>query len=87
MHQDYSDLNKACPKESFPIPRINQLVDVTAGHDVLSFMDAYSGYHHIFVYLTDCEHTAFTTNKDLFYSNIMSFDLKNGDATYQRLVN
>ncbi|XP_058111582.1 uncharacterized protein LOC131254896 [Magnolia sinica] len=42
---DYSDLNKACPKDSFPLPRIDQLVDSTAGHERLSFLDAYSGYN------------------------------------------
>ena len=44
---DYKDLNKACPKDSFPLPRIEQLVDATAGHELLSFMDAYSGYNQI----------------------------------------
>jgi len=47
---DYSDLNKACPKDSFPLPRIDQLVDSTAGHELLSFMDAYSGYNQIMMY-------------------------------------
>ena len=42
---DYIDLNKACPKDSFPIPRIDQLVDVTAGHELLRFIDAYLGYN------------------------------------------
>ncbi|KAL5562596.1 hypothetical protein UlMin_032343 [Ulmus minor] len=42
---DFTDLNRACPKDSFPLPRIDQLVDATAGHELLSFMDAYSGYN------------------------------------------
>ena len=42
---DYKDLNKACPKDCFPLPCIEQLVDTTAGHELLSFMDAYSGYN------------------------------------------
>ncbi|BBN69313.1 transposable element gene [Prunus dulcis] len=50
MCQDYTDLNKACPKDSFPLPRIDQLVDATAGHELLSFMDAYSGYNQIFMH-------------------------------------
>ncbi|CAL2246070.1 unnamed protein product [Prunus armeniaca] len=45
MCQDYTNLNKACPNDSFPLPRIDQLVDATAGHELLSFMDAYSGYN------------------------------------------
>ncbi|KAL5571889.1 hypothetical protein UlMin_021486 [Ulmus minor] len=44
---DFTDLNRACPKDSFPLPRIDQLVDATAGHELLSFMDAYSGYNQI----------------------------------------
>ena len=45
IYIDYTDLNKACPKNSFPIPRIDQLVDTTAGHELFNFMDAYSGYN------------------------------------------
>ncbi|CAL8993945.1 unnamed protein product [Prunus brigantina] len=56
MCQDYTNLNKACPKDSFPLPRIDQLVDATAGHELLSFMDAYSGYNQIFMHPTDREH-------------------------------
>ena len=47
MCVDFTDLNKACSKDSFPLPRIDQLVDATAGHELLSFMDAYSGYNQI----------------------------------------
>ncbi|KAI5317786.1 hypothetical protein L3X38_037493 [Prunus dulcis] len=87
MCQDYTDLNKACPKDSFPLPRIDQLVDATAGHELLSFMDAYSGYNQIFMHPPDSEHTAFITDKGLYYYNVMPFGLKNAGATYQRLVN
>ena len=44
---DFTDLNKACPKDSFPMPRIDQLVDATAGHPRMSFLDAFQGYHQI----------------------------------------
>uniref|UniRef100_A0A2N9FQE6 Integrase catalytic domain-containing protein n=1 Tax=Fagus sylvatica TaxID=28930 RepID=A0A2N9FQE6_FAGSY len=47
MCVDFTDLNKACPKDSYPLPRIDQLVDSTAGHKLLSFMDAFSGYNQI----------------------------------------
>ena len=47
MCVDFTDLNKACPKDSFPLPRIDQLVDSTAGHKLLTFMDAFSGYNQI----------------------------------------
>ncbi|KAI5343814.1 hypothetical protein L3X38_011690 [Prunus dulcis] len=87
MCKDYTDLNKACPKDSFPLPRIDQLVDATAGHELLSFMDAYSGYNQIFMHPPDSEHTAFITDKGLYCYNVMPFGLKNAEATYQRLVN
>ncbi|CAL9004172.1 unnamed protein product [Prunus brigantina] len=87
MCQDYTDLNKACPKDSFPLPRIDQLVDATAGHELLSFMDAYSGYNQIFMDPADSEHTAFITDRGLYCYNVMPFGLKNTGATYQRLVN
>ena len=47
MCVDFIDLNKACPKDSFPLPRIDQLVDSTVGHKLLNFMDALSGYNQI----------------------------------------
>ncbi|CAL2277090.1 unnamed protein product [Prunus armeniaca] len=87
MYHDYTDLNKACPKDSFPLPRIDQLVDATAGHELLSFMDAYSGYNQIFMDPADSEHTAFITDRGLYCYNVMPFGLKNVGATYQRLVN
>ncbi|CAL9031199.1 unnamed protein product [Prunus brigantina] len=87
MCQDYTNLNKACPKDSFPLPRIDQLVDATAGHELLSFMDAYSGYNQIFMHPADREHTAFITDRGLYCYNVMPFGLKNARATYQRLVN
>jgi len=45
MYVDFMDLNKACPKDNFPLPRINQLVDSTTRHKLLTFMDAFSGYN------------------------------------------
>ncbi|KAK0599321.1 hypothetical protein LWI29_004240 [Acer saccharum] len=62
MCVDFTDLNKACPKDSFLLPRIDQLVDATAGHETLSFMDAYSGYNQIKMHKPDEEKTAFTTD-------------------------
>ena len=47
MGMDFTNLNKACPKDSYPLPRIDQLVDLTAGHRLLSFMDTFSGYNQI----------------------------------------
>ncbi|XP_074351545.1 uncharacterized protein LOC141690665 [Apium graveolens] len=73
--------------DSFPLPRIDQLVDATAGHALLSFMDAYSGYKQIPMYGPDQEHTSFITNRGLYCYIGMSFGLINTGATYQRLVN
>ncbi|KAK0599178.1 hypothetical protein LWI29_003000 [Acer saccharum] len=87
MCVDFTDLNKACPKDSFPLPRIDQLVDATAGHETLSFMDAYSGYNQIKMHKPDEEKTAFTTDQGLYCYTVMPFGLKNAGATYQRLVN
>nr|XP_017221509.1 PREDICTED: uncharacterized protein LOC108198257 [Daucus carota subsp. sativus] len=84
---DFTDLNKACPKDSFPLPRIDQLVDSTAGHALLSFMDAYSGYNQIPMYEPDQEHTSFITDRGLYCYIGMPFGLINAGATYQRLVN
>ena len=83
---DYIDLNDAFPKDSFPLPRIDQIVDVSSGHGMLSFLDAFSGYHQIPMYPADAEKTTFITPHRLFYYNVMSFGLKNAGVTYQRLV-
>ena len=58
---DYTDLNETCPKDSFPLLRIDQIVDATAGHGILSFLDAFSGYHQIPMHPPDEEKTAFIT--------------------------
>ena len=84
---DFTDLNKACTKDSFPLPRIDQLVDSTAGHKLLTFMDAFSGYNQIKMAKEDQEKTAFNTSQGLYCYKVMPFGLKNAGATYQRLVN
>ncbi|EXB37477.1 hypothetical protein L484_001142 [Morus notabilis] len=63
---DFSDLNKACSKDGFPLPRIDQMVDATAGHEMLSFMNAYSGYNQIHMHPSDEEHTSFITDRSLY---------------------
>jgi hypothetical protein len=76
MCVDFKDLNKACPKDSYPLPRIDQLVDSTAGHKLLSFMDAFSGYNQIQMEEEDQEKTAFITSRSLFCYKAMPFGLK-----------
>ena len=83
---DYTDLNDACLKDSFPLPRINQIVDASVGHGMLSFLDAFSGYHQIPMHPSDAEKTSFITPHGLYCYNVMPFSLKNAGATYQRLV-
>ena len=84
---DFTNLNKACPKDSFPLQQIDQLIDTTARHELLSFMDAYLGYNHIPMYELNKEHTSFITDRRLYCYKAMSFSLKNAGATYQRLLN
>ena len=84
---DFTDLSKACPKDSFPLLRINQLVDLIAGHKLLSFMDAFFGYKQIPMDEYNQEKTLFVTSQGLYCYKVMPFGLKNARATYQRLVN
>ena len=87
MCVDFTDLNKVCPKDSFPLPKIDQLVNSTAGHKLLTFMDAFSGYNQIKMVEEDQEKTAFITSQGLYFYKVMHFGLKNARATYQRLAN
>ena len=84
---DFMNLNKACPKDIFPLPRINQLVDATVGHEILNFMDAYSRHNQILMYEPNEEHTSFITDRGLYCYKAMPFGLKNAGATCHRLVN
>lgn len=63
---DYSDLNKACPKDLFPLPHMDTLVDATAGHALLSFIDAFPGYNQIKIHRDDQEKTAFITERGTY---------------------
>jgi hypothetical protein len=86
VYIDFTDLNKACPKDPFPLPKIDQLVDATTGHQRMSFLDAFQGYHQIALNPTDQEKTAFITPRGIFCYKVMPFGLKNAGATYQRMV-
>ena len=74
---DYMDLYEACPKDSFPLPRIDQIINASAGHGMLPFLDTSLGYHHIPMHLPEAEKTTFITPHRLFCYNVMSFGLKN----------
>ena len=84
---DFTNVNQACPKDSFPLPQIDLIVDATAGHELLSFMDAFSGYNQIRMDPSDQEKTSFVTGQGTYCYQVMPFGLKNIRATYQRLVN
>ncbi|XP_017411652.2 uncharacterized protein LOC108323671 [Vigna angularis] len=86
MCVDFTDLNKACPKDSYPLPSIDRLVDGASGHVMLSFLDAYSGYNQIPMYEPDQSKTAFITERANYCYEVMPFGLKNAGATYQRLM-
>lgn len=83
---DLTDLNRACPKDSFPLPRIDQLVDFASEHDRLSFLDFFQGYHQIPMLLNDQEKTTFITPRGAYCYKMMPFGLKNARMTYQRMV-
>ena len=82
MCVDFTNLNRTYPKDSFPLPRIDQLVDSTAGHELLTFMDAFSGYNQIRMNEENQEKTAFVTSQGLYCYKVMPFGLKNVGATY-----
>ncbi|XP_072076510.1 uncharacterized protein [Arachis hypogaea] len=86
MCVDFTDLNKACPKDAYPLPCIDKLVDSASGYKSLSFMDAYSGYNQILMHPEDQSKTAFITEHGNFCYRVMPFGLKNAGATYQRLM-
>ena len=83
---DFTDLNKACPKDPFSLPRIDQLVDSASGHARLSFLDAFQSNHQISLSAADQEKTAFITPRGAYCYKVMPFGLKNAGATYQRMV-
>jgi ribonuclease HI len=87
MCVDYTGLNKACPKVPYPLPRIDQIVDSTAGCETLSFLDAYSGYHQIKMKESDQLVTSFITPFGMYCYTTMPFGLSNASATYQRCMN
>ena len=88
MCVDFTDLNKACPKDSYPPPQqVDVLVDSTAQHQLLSFMDAFSSYNQIQMHEADQKKTSFVTSQGLFCYKVIPFSLKKAGVTYQRLIN
>jgi hypothetical protein len=83
---DYTDLNCHCPKDPFPLPRIDQVVDSTAESALLCFLDCYSGYHQIALKVSDQDKMAFITPDGIYCYTTMTFGLKNAGATYQKAI-
>lgn len=83
---DFRDLNKACPKDNFPLPNIDMIIDLTTGHELLSLMDGFSRYNQIKIAKEDQQKTTLTTPWGTFFYNMMCFGLKNVGATYQRAM-
>ena len=83
---NYTDLNRACPKDAYPPPNIDKLVDGASGFQVLSFLDAYFGFNQIQMHVPDKKKMTFITEDANFCYRVMPFGLKNTGATYQRLM-
>ena len=82
----FRNLNKVCPKDEFPLPNMDMLIDSVAGHAMFSFMDGFSGYNQIRMSSKDATKTAFRTPIGNFHYTVMPFSLKNAGATYQRAM-
>jgi len=87
MCVDYTDLNRAFPKDAYPFPYIDKLVNNSSGYKLLSFMNAYSGYNQIPMAEEDKQKTTFMTESGSYYLNVMPFGLRNAGATYQQMMN
>ena len=83
---DYTNLNDVCLKDSFPLPRIDQIVDATVRHEMFSFLDTFSEYHQIPMFWSNEKNTTFVTPQGLYCYKVMPFRPKNTGATYHRLI-
>lgn len=86
MCVDFTDLNKACPKDLYPFPYIDRLIDGAFSFRLISFLYAYSGNNQIQMNSLDAPKMAFMTNKNDYYYEVILFGMKNTGATYHRLM-
>ena len=86
MCVDFTSLNKACPKDDFPLPRISILIDSVAGCKLLSLLDYFSGYHQIWMYQEDAEKTSFITPFRTYCFRRMAEALCNVGSTFARMI-
>ncbi|GKV46622.1 hypothetical protein SLEP1_g53596 [Rubroshorea leprosula] len=83
---DYTNLNQACPKDCYPMPSIDKLVEATSRNERLSLLDAYSGYHQVLMAPEDEEKTSFYAGDEIYCYVMIPFGLKNAGATYQKML-
>jgi hypothetical protein len=83
---DFTSLNKACPKDNFPLPRIDKIVDSAAGCEVMSLLDYFSGYHQIYMKEEDKASTSFITPFGTYCFVRMPEGLKNAGSTFSHLT-
>ena len=83
---DFTILNKACPKDEYPLPRIDTLFDAAACLEMLSMLDCFSGYHQIFMNKADKEKTSFTTPFGTYCYVRMPEGLRNARCTFNRMI-
>lgn len=81
MCVDFRDIDKVCPKDCYPIPLIDQLVDVTSVHELISFMDTYYEYNKIRTTINDASQSAFYADSDIYNYAVMPFWFINAGAT------
>ena len=79
---DFIDLNKVYPKDNFPLPKIDLIIDITSKHELLTFTNAFSGYPQFKMHPSDIEKTSFILERELCCFKAMLFGLKNAWATY-----
>jgi hypothetical protein len=83
---DFTDLNKACSKVEFPLPRIDSLVDAAATSELMGLLDCYSGYHQIWMKKEDEPKTSFITPSETYYYLQMPEGLKNAGGSFSRMT-
>jgi hypothetical protein len=86
MCTDFTYLNKACPKDEFPLPRIDSLVDAAATSELMSLLDCYSGYHQIWMKKEDEPKTSFITPSGTYFYLRMPEGLKNAGGSFSRMT-
>jgi hypothetical protein len=83
---DFRKLNAATKKDPYPLPFIDEVINIVAKHEVYTFLDGFFGYHQISIALVDQYKTTFVTNWGAFVWVVIPFGVKNEPPTYQRVV-